>query len=276
VNKLRGTFNVVATKAPGFGDNQKEMLADIAALTGAKVIAKDLSLKLAESTFEDLGSAKKVVINKDTTTILEGSPTSSIESRVLEVRNQLDKATSDYDKKRIQERLGKLTDGVAIIKVGATTETEMKEKKLRIEDALNATKAAIEEGIILGGGACLTNAYTVLQSKLASTTPDVFKGMQIVLKALLKPLYQIAENAGFEGDDIVKRQLEQKGNTGFNALTGEFVDMFAEGIIDPTKVTRNAVVNAASIASMFITSEAAVVDAEDEKESAMPSGMPGY
>jgi chaperonin GroEL len=276
VNKLRGTFNVVATKAPGFGDNQKEMLADIAALTGAKVIAKDLSLKLAESTFEDLGSAKKVVINKDTTTILEGSPQSSIESRVAEVRSQLEKATSDYDKKRIQERLGKLTDGVAIIKVGATTETEMKEKKLRIEDALNATKAAIEEGIILGGGACLTNAYTSLQSKLTSSTPDEFKGMQIVLKALLKPLYQIAENAGFEGDDIVKRQLEQEGNTGFNALTGEFVDMFAEGIIDPTKVTRNAVVNAASIASMFITSEAAVVDAEDEKEPAMPSGMPGY
>ena len=276
VNKLRGTFNVVATKAPGFGDNQKEMLADIAALTGAKVIAKDLSLKLAEASFEDLGSAKKVLIDKDTTTILEGAANNAIEDRVAEVRNQLEKATSDYDKKRIQERLGKLTDGVAIIKVGATTETEMKEKKLRIEDALNATKAAIEEGIITGGGACLTSAYTALQSKLTNDNPDVFRGMQIVLKALLKPLYQIAENAGHDGDDVVKRQLDQKGNVGFNALSGTFVDMFAEGIIDPTKVTRNAVINAASIASMFITSEAAVVDAEDEKEPAMPAGMPGY
>jgi chaperonin GroEL len=277
VNKLRGTFNVVATKAPGFGDNQKEMLQDIAALTGSKVIAKDLALKLSESTFDDLGDAKKVVINKDTTTILEGAAKNGrLEERISEVRSQLDKATSDYDKKRIQERLGKLTNGVAIIKVGATTETEMKEKKLRIEDALNATKAAIEEGIIVGGGACLVGAYTALQAKLKSADSDVFRGMQIVLKALLKPLFQIAENAGFEGDDIVKRQLEQKGNVGFNALTGQFVDMFAEGIIDPTKVTRNAVVNAASIASMFITSEAAVVDAEDEKEPAMPAGMPGY
>ena len=277
VNKLRGTFNVVATKAPGFGDNQKEMLQDIAALTGSKVIAKDLALKLSESTFDDLGDAKKVVINKDTTTILEGAAKNGrLEERISEVRSQLDKATSDYDKKRIQERLGKLTNGVAIIKVGATTETEMKEKKLRIEDALNATKAAIEEGIIVGGGACLAGAYTSLQAKLKSDDNDVFRGMQIVLKALLKPLFQIAENAGFEGDDIVKRQLEQKGNVGFNALTGQFVDMFAEGIIDPTKVTRNAVVNAASIASMFITSEAAVVDAEDEKEPAMPAGMPGY
>ena len=276
VNKLRGTFNVVATKAPGFGDNQKEILADIAALTGSKVIAKDLSLKLAEATFEDLGTAKKVLIDKDTTTILEGAPNNTIESRVAEVRNQLEKATSDYDKKRIQERLGKLTDGVAIIKVGATTETEMKEKKLRLEDALNATKAAIEEGIITGGGACLTSAYKALQPKLSDPNPDVFRGMQIVLKSLLKPLYQIAENAGHDGDDVVKRQLEQKGNHGFNALSGEFVDMFTEGIIDPTKVTRNAVINAASIASMFITSEAAVVDAEDEKEPAMPAGMPGY
>lgn len=277
VNKLRGTFNVVATKAPGFGDNQKEMLADIAALTGAKLIAKDLSLKPSEATFEDLGLAKKVLIAKDTTTILEGnSEANSLSERIQEVRSQLENASSEYDKKRIQERLGKLTDGIAIIKVGATTETELKEKKLRIEDALNATKAAIEEGIIIGGGACLAHAHTELQSRLKDADADVFKGIQIVLKSLLKPVYQIAENAGFDGDDTVKQQLEQTSNMGFNALTGEFVDMFKAGIIDPTKVTRNAVINAASIASMFITSEAAVVDVEDEKESPMPQGMPGY
>jgi len=279
VNKLRGTFNVVATKAPGFGDNQKEMLADIAALTGAKLIAKDLSLKPSDATFEDLGTAKKVVIAKDTTTILEGAgEASNLDARVQEVRAQLDNATSDYDKKRIQERLGKLTDGIAMIKVGATTETEMKEKKLRIEDALNATKAAIEEGIIIGGGAALAHAFKSLEGTLKDADTDTFKGIQIVLKSLLNPVFQIAENAGFDGDDVVKRQLEQKDNVGFNALSGEFVDMFKAGVIDPTKVTRNAVINAASIASMFITSEAAVVDIEEESSAApaMPQGMPGY
>lgn len=278
VNKLRGTFNVVATKAPGFGDNQKEMLADIAALTGAKLIAKDLSLKPSDAQFEDLGSAKKVVVAKDTTTILEGSSEgSNLDARVQEVKAQLENATSDYDKKRIQERLGKLTDGIAMIKVGATTETEMKEKKLRIEDALNATKAAIEEGIIIGGGAALAHAFKSLEGTLKDDDVDTFKGMQIVLKALLNPVYQIAENAGFDGDDVVKRQLEQKDNVGFNALNGDFVDMFKAGVIDPTKVTRNAVINAASIASMFITSEAAVVDIEEETPApAMPQGMPGY
>ena len=278
VNKLRGTFNVVATKAPGFGDNQKEMLADIAALTGAKLIAKDLSLKPSDAQFEDLGSAKKVVVAKDTTTILEGAGDgSNLDARVQEVKAQLENATSDYDKKRIQERLGKLTDGIAMIKVGATTETEMKEKKLRIEDALNATKAAIEEGIIIGGGAALAHAFKSLEGTLKDDDVDTFKGMQIVLKALLNPVYQIAENAGFDGDDVVKRQLEQKDNVGFNALNGDFVDMFKAGVIDPTKVTRNAVINAASIASMFITSEAAVVDIEEETPApAMPQGMPGY
>ena len=278
VNKLRGTFNVVATKAPGFGDNQKEMLADIAALTGAKLIAKDLSLKPSDAQFEDLKKKKKVVVAKDTTTILEGaSEGSNLDARVQEVKAQLENATSDYDKKRIQERLGKLTDGIAMIKVGATTETEMKEKKLRIEDALNATKAAIEEGIIIGGGAALAHAFKSLEGTLKDDDVDTFKGMQIVLKALLNPVYQIAENAGFDGDDVVKRQLEQKDNVGFNALNGDFVDMFKAGVIDPTKVTRNAVINAASIASMFITSEAAVVDIEEETPApAMPQGMPGY
>lgn len=278
VNKLRGTFNVVATKAPGFGDNQKEMLADIAALTGSKLIAKDLTLKPSDAQFEDLGVAKKVVITKDTTTILEGAgEDSSLDARVQEVKAQLENASSDYDKKRIQERLGKLTDGIAMIKVGATTETEMKEKKLRIEDALNATQAAIEEGIIIGGGAALAHAYNSLEGSLKDADVDTFKGIQIVLKALLNPVYQIAENAGFDGDDVVKRQLGQKENVGFNALNGEFVDMLKAGVIDPTKVTRNAVVNAASIASMFITSEAAVVDIEEEKSApAMPQGMPGY
>jgi chaperonin GroEL len=255
------------------------MLADIAALTGAKLIAKDLSLKPSDATFEDLGTAKKVVIAKDTTTILEGAgEASNLDSRVQEVKAQLDNATSDYDKKRIQERLGKLTDGIAMIKVGATTETEMKEKKLRIEDALNATKAAIEEGIIIGGGAALTHAFKSLEGTLKDADTDTFKGIQIVLKSLLNPVFQIAENAGFDGDDVVKRQLEQKDNVGFNALSGEFVDMFKAGVIDPTKVTRNAVINAASIASMFITSEAAVVDIEEESSAAptMPQGMPGY
>lgn len=274
VNKLRGTFNVVATKAPGFGDNQKELLADIAALTGANFIAKDLDMNLADATFEDLGFAKKVIISKDHTTILEGSGNKTlIEERVQTIQAQLEKTTSDYDKKRLQERLGKLTDGIAMIKVGATTETELKDKKLRIEDALNATKAAIEEGIIIGGGACLVGAHKALKLSLRHDDLDVFKGMQIVLKALLKPVSQIAENAGYDGEDVLSQQLTQEPHMGFNAKTGQWVNMFDSGIIDPTKVTRSAVLNAASIAAMFITSEAAVVDVEEDKPSMNPDMM---
>ena len=273
VNKLRGTFNVVATKAPGFGDNQKELLADIAALTGANFIAKDLDMKLSEAKIEDLGFAKKVTVAKDNTTILEGSGNPTlIEERVQTIKSQIENSTSDYDKKRLNERLGKLTDGIAMIKVGATTETELKEKKLRIEDALNATKAAVEEGIIIGGGACLVSAHRALKDTLKSEDLDVFKGMQIVLKALLKPIAQIAENAGYDGEDILSSQLTQKDNFGFNAKNGTWVDMFKEGIIDPTKVTRSAVLNASSIAAMFITSEAAVVDVEEEKPMTPPMG----
>ena len=280
VNKLRGTFNVVATKAPGFGDNQKAMLADIAVLTGANFYAKDLNMDLKDMTMEDLGLAKKIVITKDNTTILEGAGSRQvIDERVEEIRNQLDNTTSDYDKKRLNERLGKLTDGVAIVKVGALSEVELKDKKLRIEDALNATKAAVEEGIVIGGGACLVDTYVALKNELKDEDNDVQRGLNIVLSALLKPIMQIAENAGYDGQDILDAQMKSKENHGFDAKKGTWVNMLEAGIIDPTKVTRSAVLNASSIAAMFITTEAAVVDLEDENDNdaqqapAMPGGM---
>ena len=271
VNKLRGTFNVVATKAPGFGDNQKEMLTDIAVLTGANFYAKDLNMELKDLKMEDLGLAKKVIITKDHTTILEGSGTKTlIEERVTEIKNHIENTTSDYDKKRLNERLGKLTDGVAIIKVGAVSEVELKDKKLRIEDALNATKAAVEEGIVIGGGASLVNVYKTLKERLKDDVIDVQKGINIVLEALLKPIYQIAENAGYDGQEITQLQLTKAEDIGFDAKRGEWVNMIDEGIIDPTKVTRSAVLNAASIAAMFITTEAAVIENKDDKEENNP------
>jgi chaperonin GroEL len=276
VNKLRGTFNVVATKAPGFGDNQKEMLRDIAALTGATFYAKDLNMDLIELKIEDLGQAKKIVVTKDSTTILEGQGNkTSIEERVKIIKEHLNKATSDFDKKRLQERLGKLTDGVAILKVGATTETELKEKKLRIEDALNATKAAVEEGIVIGGGSILVSIYNELKGQLQDSNNDVQRGINIVLESLLQPIYQIAENAGYDGVEIVGKQKLAKDLIGFDAKTGEWVNMIEKGIIDPTKVTRKAVLNAASIASMFITSEAAVVNVKEEKPTVNMPMNPG-
>ena len=273
VNKLRGTFNVVATKAPGFGDNQKANLQDIAILTGATFISKDLGMNLKDITMNDLGSAKKVVVEKEHTTLIDGAGNKkTFKERIKEIENLIASATSDYDKKNLQERLAKLTNGVAVIKVGATTESELQEKKLRIEDALNATRAAIEEGIVIGGGACLINIYKELKDKLHDDNADINKGITIVLEALSKPLYQIAENAGYSGKDIVDKQLSAKNNVGFNAKNGEWVDMFKNGIVDPCKVTRSALLNAASISGLLITTEAAVGIIK-EKEPAMNPAM---
>ncbi len=272
VNKLRGTFNVVATKAPGFGDSQKDTLSDIAVLTGAKFISKDLGMNLKDVDIEDLGTCKKVVVEKDHTTIIEGAGSKEdFNARVSEIENLIANTDSDYDKKRLQERLAKLTNGVAVIKVGATTESELKEKKLRIEDALNATKAAIEEGIVVGGGACLVEIYRELKEELTSDNADVSKGIRIVLDSLTEPLYQIAENAGYNGKDIVDKQMTQETNVGFDAKNGSWVDMFAEGIVDPCKVTRSAVLNAASISGLFVTTEAAVGEIKEKEVAPAPS-----
>ena len=275
VNKLRGTFNVVATKAPGFGDNQKANLQDIAILTGAKFVSKDLGMQLKDMTMKDLGSAKKVIVEKDSTTIIDGAGSKkALKERIAEISNAIEHTTSSYDKDKLKERLAKLSDGVAVIKVGATTETELKEKKLRIEDALNATRAAIEEGIVTGGGCALMSIFKELKGKVTADNDDVQKGINIVFDALTKPLYQIAENAGHDGKSIVDAQLNQKNNVGFDAKNGEWVDMFKSGIVDPCKVTRSALLNAASIAGLLITTEAAVGTIK-EPEPAMPAGGMG-
>ena len=275
VNKLRGTFNVVATKAPGFGDNQKANLQDIAILTGAKFVSKDLGMQIKDMNMNDLGSAKKVVVEKDATTLIDGTGSKkAFKERIVEIQNLIERTTSDYDKKNLQERLAKLTNGVAVIKVGATTESELKEKKLRIEDALNATKAALAEGIVAGGGCALINVYKELKDKIKAEDADEQKGIAIVFDALKKPLFQIAENAGHDGRAIVDKQLEQKTNIGFNAKTGEWVDMFKSGIVDPCKVTRSALLNSSSIAGLMITTESAVGTIK-EPEPAMPAGGMG-
>lgn len=275
VNKLRGAFNVVATKAPGFGDSEKDNLQDIAVMTGATFASKDLGVALKDLTIDALGTCKKVIVEKDNTTIIEGGGNKKeFQARIKEIEALAQNAKYDYDKKRINERLGKLTNGVAVIKVGATTETELKEKKLRIEDALNATKAAIEEGIVIGGGACLMNIYKELKPKLNNDDPDISRGISVVLDSLSEPLYQIAENAGYNGKDIVDKQLSQKANYGFDAKNGEWVDMFKAGIVDPCKVTRSAVLNAASISGMLITTEAAVGIIKEDAP-AMPAGGAG-
>ena len=275
INKLRGTFNVVATKAPGFGDNAKNQLADIAAMTGANFYAKDLNMNLQDMKVEDLGSAKKVIVGKDKTTIIDGNGDAGVVAeRVEGIKKEIENTKSDYDKKKLQERLGKLTNGVALIKVGATTETELKDKKLRIEDALNATKAAVSEGVVTGGGLALITALKAVKDTLKDETIDVQRGINVVLDALKCPIMQIAENAGYDGNEILEKQLMQEENIGFNAKNGEWVDMFAKGIIDPTKVTRSALLNAASISGLFITTEAAVADIP-AKEAAAPA-MPQY
>lgn len=271
VNKLRGTFNVVATKAPGFGDNQKDILNDIAVLTGAVFYSKDLNMDLKEMKLEELGCVKKAVITKDNTTLIGGNGDSDkIQARINEIQAQMDNCKSDYDKKRYAERLGKLSNGVAIIKVGAATESELKEKKLRIEDALNATRAAVSEGIVIGGGAALVEAYVALKDELKSDVVDVQKGIKVVMDALLAPIAQIAENAGYNAEDIVDQQKHAEENVGFDAKVGEWVNMFEKGIIDPTKVTRSALLNAASISALFLTTEAGVASMK-EKEAPLPS-----
>jgi chaperonin GroEL len=277
VNKLRGTFNVVVTKAPGFGDSQKEMLQDIAILTGSTLVTKDLAMKLTDATMDHLGTIGKVIIKKDTTTLIgHQGKESEIAKRIKEIEAAIAITTSDYDKKRLQERLAKLSGGVAVIKVGATTETELKEKKLRIEDALNATKAAVGEGIVAGGGATLMEIFLELKETLKSDNPDIQRGIHAVLDSLTKPIYQIAENAGFNGFDIIELQKQQKADFGFDAKEGQWVNLIKAGIIDPTKVTRSAVLNATSISALFITSEAAVAEIKEAKDSPPPMNPDMY
>jgi chaperonin GroEL len=282
VNKLRGTLNVAAVKAPGFGDRRKAMLEDIAILTGGKVISEDLGIKLENVQLEDLGRAKKVTIDKDNTTIVEGAgKTSDIEGRVKTLRAQVEDTTSDYDREKLQERLAKLVGGVAVIKVGAATETEMKEKKARVEDAMHATRAAVEEGIVPGGGVTLVRAAKALEkfqiNKEGEGDPDEQIGVTIVRRALEEPLRQIVQNAGREGAVIVERVRNEKNeNVGFNAATEEFEDLVKAGVIDPAKVTRTALQNASSIAGLMLTTEAMVSELpDDDKAPAMPGGMGG-
>ena len=276
VNKLRGTFNVVATKAPGFGDNQKEILQDISILTNAKFYSKDLNMNLKDMQMDELGSAKKVHITKDHTTMIGGAgEKDAIDQRVHEITQQMNNSKSEYDKKNYAERLGKLSNGVAIIKVGGATESELKEKKLRIEDALNATKAAVSEGIVMGGGVTLVNAYVALKDQLKDKDIDKQKGIKVVLDALLAPMSQIAENAGYNSDEIVEKQMKSPEGQGFDAKDGEWVAMFDKGIIDPTKVTRSALLNAASISALFITTEAGVAPIKEDNPAPVPMGAPG-
>ena len=276
VNKLRGTFNAVAVKAPGFGDRRKAMLEDIAILTGGQVITEDIGLDLKAATIEQLGRASKVVVTKENTTIVEGAGDSAnISGRVNQIRKQMEETTSEFDKEKLQERLAKLAGGVAVIKVGAATETELKEKKLRIEDALNATRAAVEEGIVAGGGTALVNVYKKVAA--LELVGDEETGKNIVLRALEEPVRQIAANAGLEGSVIVERLKNEAVGIGFTAATGEWVNMVEAGIVDPTKVTRSALQNATSVAAMFLTTEAVVADIPEKEAPGMPDmgGMGG-
>ncbi|MDR3190336.1 MAG: chaperonin GroEL [Lactobacillaceae bacterium] len=276
LNKMRGTFNVVAVKAPGFGDRRKAQLEDIAILTGGQVITDELGLALKDVTLAQLGQAAKVTVAKDNTTVVEGAGDKAlIDERVAQIKTQIAETTSDFDREKLQERLAKLAGGVAVVKVGAATETELKERKYRIEDALNATRAAVEEGFVAGGGTALVNAISAVEA--LSETGDIQTGINIVKRALEEPVRQIAENAGLEGSVIVNKLKTEKPGIGYNAATDEWVDMIAAGIVDPTKVTRSALQNAASVSALLLTTEAVV--AELPKEDAMPAmpqgGMPG-
>ena len=274
VNKLRGTFNVVAVKAPGFGDRRKRMLEDISILTGAQLITEELGLDLKNTTLDQCGRAGRVIVTKDHTTIVEGTGSQiDIQARIAQIRAELENTTSEFDKEKLLERLAKLSGGVAVIKVGAATETELKERKLRIEDALNATRAAVQEGIVAGGGTAYMNIYNDVAK--IEAIGDEATGVQIVLKALEAPIRQIAENAGIEGSIIVYKLKELDPGFGYNAATDEFVDMFKSGIVDPTKVTRSALQNAASISASFLTAEAAVVEIEKPQAVQAPSDMGG-
>lgn len=274
VNKLRGTFNVVAVKAPGFGDRRKRMLEDIAILTGAQLVTEELGLELKNTTLDQCGRAGRVIVTKDHTTVVEGTGSQmDINARIAQIRAELENTTSEFDKEKLLERLAKLSGGVAVIKVGAATETELKERKLRIEDALNATRAAVQEGIVAGGGTAYMNIYNEVSKIEASG--DEATGIQIVLKALEAPVRQIAENAGIEGSIIIHKLKELEAGYGYNAATDEFVDMFKTGIVDPTKVTRSALQNAASISASFLTAEAAVVEIEKPQVSPASPDMSG-
>jgi len=273
VNKIRGTLHVAAVKAPGFGDRRKAMLEDIAILTGGKLISEDMGAKLENATIEDLGRAKRVSIDKDNTTIIDGAGSrKDIEGRVKQIRVQIEETTSDYDREKLQERLAKLVGGVAVIKVGAATETEMKEKKARVEDALNATRAAVEEGIVPGGGVAYLRTIPSLEK--LKLTGDEQIGLNIIKKALEEPLRMIAANAGMEGSIVVEKVKEKKGSFGFNARTDKYEDMIDAGVIDPTKVTRFALQNAASVASLMLTTQCMIADKPEEKSS-MPAMPPG-
>ncbi|MDM7882338.1 chaperonin GroEL [Staphylococcus borealis] len=276
LNRMRGTFTAVAVKAPGFGDRRKAMLEDLAILTGATVITDDLGLELKDASIDMLGSANKVEVTKDNTTVVDGDgDDNSIDARVSQIKAQIDETDSDFDREKLQERLAKLAGGVAVIKVGAASETELKERKLRIEDALNSTRAAVEEGIVAGGGTALVNIYNKVEE--IDAEGDVATGVNIVLKALSAPVRQIAENAGLEGSVIVERLKHVDAGVGFNAATNEWVNMLEEGIVDPTKVTRSALQHAASVAAMFLTTEAVVatIPEPDNNDNPGMGGMPG-
>ena len=275
VNKLRGTFNVVAVKAPGYGDRRKEMLKDIAILTGGQVISEELGLELKDTTMDMLGRAKSVKVQKENTVIVDGEGAKEdIEARVAQIRAQLEETTSDFDKEKLQERLAKLAGGVAVIRVGAATETEMKEAKLRMEDALNATRAAVEEGVISGGGSAYIHASKKVAELAATLSGDEKTGAEIILKALEAPLYHIAHNAGLEGAVIINKVRESEVGTGYDALNDEYVNMIDAGILDPAKVTRSALQNATSVASTLLTTESVVADIKEDTP-AMPAGAAG-
>ena len=275
VNKLRGTFNVVAVKAPGYGDRRKEMLKDIATLTGGQVISEELGMELKDTTMDQLGRAKSVKVQKENTVIVDGmGDKNAIADRVAQIKAQIEETTSDFDREKLQERLAKLAGGVAVIRVGAATETEMKEAKLRMEDALNATRAAVEEGIISGGGSAYIHASKAVAKAIEELEGDEKTGAKVVLKALEAPLFHISANAGLEGAVIINKVRESEVGTGFDALTEQYVDMVENGILDPAKVTRSALQNATSVASTLLTTESVVADIKEDTP-AMPAGNPG-
>jgi chaperonin GroEL len=274
VNKLRGTLQVAAVKAPGFGDRRKAMLEDIAILTGGQVVSEDLGIKLENLTVQDLGTAKRITIDKDNTTVVDGAGSrSALEGRVKQIRAQIEESTSDYDREKLQERLAKLIGGVAVINVGAATETEMKEKKARVEDALNATRAAVEEGIVPGGGVALVRCLDALGKMRIKA--DQKLGVKVIMRAIEEPLRQIANNAGLEGSVVIDKVKAGKDAFGYNAASDTYEDLLKAGVIDPTKVVRLALQNAGSVASLMLTTQAMVTEKPEEKSDAMPGGAPG-
>jgi len=274
VNKIRGTLQVCTVKAPGFGDRRKAMLEDIAVLTGGRLIAEELGIKLENVTLKDMGRAKRITVDKDNTTIIDGAgKKSDIEGRIKQIRNQVEETTSDYDREKLQERLAKLVGGVAVIRVGAATEVEMKEKKARVEDAMHATRAAVEEGVVPGGGVALVRCQSVLEN--LKVDDDQRFGVRIVQRAIEEPMRWIARNAGQDGSVVVDKVRQGKGSFGYNAATEEYEDLMKAGIIDPTKVVRTALQNAASVAALMLTTEAMVAEKPKEDSGGMPGGMPG-